>query len=83
MGDDVVGTSAALIGSGLRGLDGDLRAERAVDGAAVGDLDEATVLIGQGALAGFAVLDRRAPARVQRNLQPGSRCTLHHKTSAF
>ena len=49
-------------------------------GAAVGDLDEATtVLIGQGALAGFAVLDRRAPAMVQRNLQPGSRCTLHHK----
>jgi len=25
------------------------------------------------------VLDRRAPAMVQRNLQPGSRCTLHHK----
>lgn len=50
-----------------------------MDGSAVGDLDEATVLIGQGALAGFAVLDRRAPAMVQRNLQPGSRCTLHHK----
>ena len=51
-----------------------------MDGAAVGDLDEATtVLIGQGALAGSAVWDRRAPARVQRNLQPGSRCTLHHK----